>query len=356
MDLTRRKLAAALLPALAPTLALAQAAPPVPPADLERRIPVKGGSLYARVNGDLRGKKPPILMVHGGPGGALWQFFPALPLASDRAVILYDQLDSGRSDAPGVQANWTVERYVSEIEAVRRAFGLERFHLLGHSWGGILATRYAALAPKGLESLILQGTPLSDARLAASVKSLYAALPDGAGAVIDAAERAGNFDDPAFAKAMGVFMRRHLARTGTRAVAMPYMEPTPPDRGDALAMAMTGGKLAGFDGVLKGFDDEPLLARIEVPTLLLYGAFDILTPDAIRAMAAKLKRASVREIADSGHMAQFDQPGRWRAAVSDFVSENDAQWAAAPTTISTATTSPAVTPVFFRTAAFRGRK
>lgn len=324
MDLTRRTLAAAIFPALSPGLVLAKAAPGVPPADLERRVPVKGGSLYARVNGDLRSGKPPILMVHGGPGGALWQFFPALPLARDRAVVLYDQLDSGRSDAPGDQANWTVERYVSEIEAVRQAFGVERFHLLGHSWGGILATRYAAQRPKGLESLILQGTPLSDARLAASVKSLYAALPDGAGAVIEAHERAGTFDDPAFGKAMGVFMRKHLARTGTSAVAMPYMEPTPPDRGDALAMAMTGGKLAGFDGVLKGIDDEPLLGRIDVPTLLLYGAFDIVTPDAIKAMATKLKQGSMQEIADAGHMAQFDQPDRWRAALSGFVSAHDA--------------------------------
>lgn len=323
MDLTRRTLAAALLPILAPTPLFAQTPSAVPPADLERRVPVKGGSLYARVNGDLKSGKPPLILVHGGPGGALWQFFPALPLAKDRAIVLYDQLDSGRSDAPGDQANWTVDRYVSEIEAVRAAFGVERFHLLGHSWGGILANRYAASRPKGLESLILQGAPLSDARLEASVRRLYAALPDGAGAVLEAHEKAGTMDSAEYGQAVGVFMRRHLARTSTRAVGMPYMEPTPPDRGDALALAMTGGKISGFEGVLKGFDDEPLLARIEVPTLLLYGAFDILTPDAIQAMAARLSKGSTQEIAGAGHMAQFDQPDRWRTAVSGFITTHD---------------------------------
>lgn len=89
---------------LAGAAALAFAAPAagqVPPADRDLRVPVTGGSLYVRVNGNLAGPKPPLMLVHGGPGGALWQFFPTLPLAADRAIILYDQLDSGRSDAPG---------------------------------------------------------------------------------------------------------------------------------------------------------------------------------------------------------------------------------------------------------------
>ena len=75
-------------------------------------------------------------MVHGGPGSSHAGFIPALPLADDRAVILYDQLDNGRSDAPNDPFNWTVERFVSEIDAIRAALNLRQFHLLGQSWGG----------------------------------------------------------------------------------------------------------------------------------------------------------------------------------------------------------------------------
>lgn len=325
MPTRRAVITTALISAAWPTLALGAvtAEPGVPPPDREWHVPVRGGRLYVRVNGDLRAKKPPLLMVHGGPGGALWQFFPALPLATDRAIILYDQLDSGRSDAPGDPANWTVDRFVSEIDAIRTALGLERFHLLGHSWGGIIANRYAARRPKGLRSLILQGTPLSDRRLAASVRSLYAALPDGAGAVIEAHERAGTTDDPAYGKAMAAFMRRHLGRTSVKAVALPYMQPTPEDRGDALAAAMTGGRIDGFQGLLKDFDDEALLARIAVPTRLLCGQYDIMTPAATRAMLPLLKRGSMVALADAGHMAQFDQPAAWRAAIAQFIAAHD---------------------------------
>lgn len=293
----------------------------VPPADRELRVKVDGGSLYVRVNGDLNGRRPPLLMVHGGPGGALWQFFPALPLASTRAVVLYDQLDSGRSDAPGDKANWTVDRFVGEIAAIRAALGLERIHLLGHSWGGIVANRYAAGRPKGLQSLVLQGAPLSAKRAADSIDSLLPTLPDGAGAAL----AAGAGDDPArYGKAMGVFMRKHLARTSIKEVGMPYMAPTPEDRGDAVAAAMAGTDLVGgFDGALKGFDDDGLARRVTAPTLLMCGEFDIVTPAATRAMLPLFGRADFAMIAGAGHMAQFDAAAAWREAVSGFVSRHD---------------------------------
>ncbi len=306
--------------------AVARAAnlPGVPAATRELHVPVQGGSIYVRVNGDLKAARSPILFVHGGPGGALWQFFPALPLAQDRAVILYDQLDSGQSDAPGDKANWTVDRFASEIGAIRSALNLEKLHIVGHSWGGIIANRYAATQPEGLKSLILQGTPLSAARALRSVRSLLPALPDDMGKIILDHQKAGKPDDPAYGKATMAFMRKHLFRTSVKDIAMPYMVGTPPDRGDALAQAMTGNDLLmGFDGILKGFDDEPLMRKIIVPTLLLIGQYDIMTPTETRAMLPMLRHGSYAEIADAGHMAQFDQPEKWRDAISRFIKTQD---------------------------------
>ncbi len=293
--------------------ATAEPEPGVPPPDAEHRVRVKGGNLYVRVNGDLKAGPAPLMLVHGGPGGALWQFFAALPLAQTRAIVLYDQRDSGRSDAPGDVANWTVDRYVSEIAAVRSALGLERFHLLGHSWGGILAARYAAAAPPGLRSLILQGAPASARGFKASIDSLLTALPEPAGETIRAHARTGAGDDAAYAQAMGVFMKKHLSRTSVKDVALPYMRSTPEDRGDALAAAMTGTDLTqGLSGVLEDFDDEPLLRRIQAPALLMCGEFDIMTPEATRALLPKLKDGALDVVAGGGHMIQFDQPAAWR--------------------------------------------
>ncbi len=80
---------------LVPARGAAQAWEAAPKPDRELMVPVRGGRIYVRVNGDLAGPKAPLLMVHGGPGSGHSGFLPALALASDRAVILYDQLDNG---------------------------------------------------------------------------------------------------------------------------------------------------------------------------------------------------------------------------------------------------------------------
>jgi len=87
----------------------------------ELMVPVPGGRVYVRVNGDLSARRAPIVMIHGGPGGTHAGFLEALPLADERAVILYDQLDTGRSDRPDDPANWRVSRFVDELEAIRSA-------------------------------------------------------------------------------------------------------------------------------------------------------------------------------------------------------------------------------------------
>ena len=96
--------------ALASTVRAAEAQ--VPPADREWRVPVQGGRIHVRVNGDLNARRAPLLMVHGGPGGALWQFFPALPLATDRAVTFTTSWTAAAPMRPATApiGRWTASR------------------------------------------------------------------------------------------------------------------------------------------------------------------------------------------------------------------------------------------------------
>ncbi|HEX8413668.1 MAG TPA: proline iminopeptidase-family hydrolase [Sphingomicrobium sp.] len=306
--------------------ALAAAEPVLSPRpDRELRVPVTGGTIYVRVNGNAALRRTPLIMVHGGPGGALWQFFPALALASERPIILYDQLDSGRSEAPGDPANWTVARFAAEIDAIRSALSLEHVHLLGHSWGGQVATRYAAGRPKGLRSLVLQGTPPSAARAEASVGTLLASMPAGVGDTIARSEQAGKLDTPEYGKAAGAFYRKHIGRNPEmNRIAMAYMQGLPDDRGQALSEAMNGPLMTRFGGRLKGFDDTTILRRITTPTLLLCGELDLMTPAATRSVLPLLRRGSFAELPGAGHMAQFNQPELWREAIRRFIREHDA--------------------------------
>ena len=114
-------------------------------------VDVPGGRIWYRSNGDRHRDRVPLLIVHGGPGMQHDYLLPLTELAEERRVILYDQLDCGRSDRPGDPANWTFERYLAEIEYLRQGLGLERCHLLGNSWGGSLAAVYAGAGSSGLE-------------------------------------------------------------------------------------------------------------------------------------------------------------------------------------------------------------
>src|SRR5579885_653361 len=103
-------------------------------------IPVDGYRVWYRiVGGGSEHEQAPLMILHGGPGAPHDYIENLADLASDtRRVILYDQLGCGRSDQPDDTSLWRVERFVKELAIVRRELKLDRIHLLGQSWGGML--------------------------------------------------------------------------------------------------------------------------------------------------------------------------------------------------------------------------
>ena len=109
--------------------------------------------------------------------GRIPAFSTRLALADERAVILYDQLDSGRSDHPNNPANWTVARFTDEVDAVRRAVGVPRWHVLGHSWGGTIALNMGRGGRRELAGLVLASPLVSTRSWIADANALRAQLP-----------------------------------------------------------------------------------------------------------------------------------------------------------------------------------
>src|SRR5260370_2473383 len=133
---------------------------------------------YGIVGGGAEHENIPLLALHGGPGIPHDYMENLADLASDtRRVILYDQLGCGRSDQPDDTSLWRVERFVEELGILRRELGLERVHLLGQSWGGMLAIEYALTQPQGLVSFILASTLSSMSMWIAEANRLRNELP-----------------------------------------------------------------------------------------------------------------------------------------------------------------------------------
>ncbi len=110
---------------------------------MDARWANSGMRTWYRIAGDPGSGKVPLLLLHGGPGIGSDVFEPLEALAAhDRAVVRFDQIGCGYSDRPKDPGLWTIGTFVDELATVRDELGLDRVHLLGWSWGGMLALEY----------------------------------------------------------------------------------------------------------------------------------------------------------------------------------------------------------------------
>jgi proline iminopeptidase len=132
-----------------------------------RRIDVGGAELHL----EEEGAGIPLVLINGGPGGTHHYFHPWFGRASDFArVIYYDQRGTGLSDFEAGDDGYTVEQAVADLDAMRVALGIDRWILLGYSYGGFLAQYYTTIHPGTVAGLVLVGaspglwTELGDSR------------------------------------------------------------------------------------------------------------------------------------------------------------------------------------------------
>ena len=284
----------------------------------EGRIPFRGYETWYRSLGD--GPGLPLLCLHGGPGSTHIGMTALDPLADERRVVLYDQLGSGNSSKPSDPSLWTVELFLAELANLRDALGLDRVHLLGHSWGGMLAQEYALTRPEGLVSLILSSTLSSAALWREESLRLRAGLPPEVREPLDAHEAAGTTDDPGYEVAVFEFLHRHLCR----------LDPWPPIVEEAIRSTnlevyntMWGPSEAHPTGVLAGWDVTPRLGEIRVPALVMCGRHDEATPLQAETIVQGLPHAELVIFEESAHMAPVEETERYLATVRGFLARVD---------------------------------
>lgn len=293
------------------------------PREMMLRVP--GGRVYVRVDGALDGPRAPLVLIHGGPGGTHQGLLDAVALADERAVILYDQLDSGRSDWPQDPANWTVPRFVAELEAVRAGLGVRRWHVCGASWGGTIALEYAARRPADLASVVLAGPLISTRAWLADADALRAALPPATQATLAACDRPAPPPVAACDAATEEFYRRFNRRVAR--APRGGDERLGRDRGfnRRLYETMWGRSEFVATGSLRGYDGEPLLATLDgARTLFLVGQHDEARPATALAFAARVAGAELAVIPGAAHGTFNDRPEETLAVLRQWMRRQDA--------------------------------
>ena len=264
---------------------------------------------YRSVGKTERSDALPLLCVHGGPGATWHHMEPYEALANERRVVFYDQLGCGRSAVTGPHdpSMWTTELYVQELNTLRSALDLDRCHVLGHSWGGMLGMAYAMTRPSGLTSLIVESSPASVPFWLLELDRLRSDLPPDVEATLRSHEAAGTTETDEYQTTMMVFYDRHVCRV------RPW-----PDclqrTFDALAAnpevyyTMNGPSEFHVIGPLKDFDLTSDLGSITVPTLLFCGEFDEVTPATVRQAHDRIRGSRFVIIEGCSHMSQAERP------------------------------------------------
>jgi proline iminopeptidase len=277
-----------------------------------RRVRTADGQIGYQVLGDARSALP-VIVVNGGPGlshaylmmNDLWP-----KIAKGRTVVLYDQRGTGASKAMRAGAPQTMEAQVADLEAVRSALGLERFALVGDSFGGMIAMAYAAAHPEHVAKLVLSDSA------APSWKSMVHLLPQ-AFPDIEASDEAEEARLGAGSEA--------AARASLRAhFSMIFYSPAKRD----AYMARMGD--LGFEpevsqAVSKATADldlTPKLAAFSFPTLVITGRYDMnVAPLTAWRIAHEIPHARMVVFEKSGHLPAYEEPDRYRQVLTAFLSE-----------------------------------
>jgi proline iminopeptidase len=260
-----------------------------------------------------------VFCLNGGPGLPCDYLREAHSCLIDEGyrVVAFDQLGTGASDRPTDTGLWTIGRYVEETETVRKALGLGKVHMLGHSWGGWLAIDYALTYPENLKTLILEDTVADMPHLVQELDRLRAALGSETVAMMQKHEALGTIDHPEYLAAITILNYRHVCRLSDW--------PAPVKRSlDDWNMGpygtMQGPNEFLYIGNLKDWNRVPDLPKITVPVLITCGEHDELTPACALRMKLGLPDSELKVFANASHMPFYENPQAYYPVLLDFLS------------------------------------
>ena len=279
-------------------------------------LTVPGGKAWYRIVGNDR-PGIPLVTLHGGPGAPHDYLEPLEGLADERPVIFYDQLGCGNSERPDDLALWNNGRFIDELLKVQEGLGLTKIHLMGQSWGTLLAGEYMLREkPQHVCSLILSGPFFSASRWLADQQNYLAGLPEEIQTVVRQAEAMKEFDSPAYQEAMRVFYSKLVCRLNPWPEAM---NRTIEKMGVPVYLSMCGPSEFTMTGSLKNTELVNRLKEIKVPVLFTCGRYDEATPKTTAIYQQALPGSEMVVIEDASHEHHLEKPQEYLKLVRNFL-------------------------------------
>lgn len=282
-------------------------------------IPYLGYKTHCIVYGDLSSGVP-IIVLHGGPGGCV-ERYEALTELSKKGIpmIFYDQLGCGYSKIPkGHFELWTYKTYMDELENVIRFFNLQKYIVLGHSWGGMLALEWVTKREhKGLEKLVLFSTLPSTKIWNDEHLKMIESFPEEEKKNLINDFEGKSVQKPYLKRGLHRFYQEHVAKkTDKKYIGKRKKFP----RTNKEIYEFMWGKSELFGtGTLLNWNTENDLHKIDVPTLIISGAFDESTPAMNQLMNERIKNSKWLLLKNSHHIGYAEEPDIVIEEITKFI-------------------------------------
>lgn len=290
------------------------------PSIVEGCIPFSGYDTYYRIVGESQQDKLPLLVIHGGPGVPHHYLRSLDALARDygRQVVYYDQSGCGGSLTPARPHVWSVDFFLEELIEVREALHLDAVHILGQSWGGMLAMLYTSGNPAGIASLVAASSPASMDLWIREANRLIDQLPEPHRAALVKARKLGDFSTPEATQATAEYYRRHVCA----------FDPKPQyarihNRGEEVYRIMAGPNEFTATGTLRNWDIVDRLESITVPVLVTTGEHDEATPAVAQQLLDHIPNATWSSIPGGTHCCHLEFPEIYNALVENFLESHE---------------------------------
>jgi proline iminopeptidase len=285
---------------------------------------------YVNADGDVRlfyrllGAGPDTLVViHGGPGFTMDYFLDDLsPLAASHVLLFYDQRGTGRSTLVSDSVSLDAQRFIEDLEAIRRHFGIERLSLFGHSWGSAVAALYSIRYPNHVGKMIIVGAlPLQRYQLDDAFRQLEASR------------------DTTTLKRMRELREARIADPGNSDACRAYYvlwfeaffgnpDAATRSKGDFCSGTFDSrrNKINSVDrftmASLGQWDWRSSLSQVLAPVLVIHGTKDPLPLEGAKAWASVLPNGRLLALEGVGHFPYLEVPDQFFKAVNRFLIRN----------------------------------
>ena len=269
-----------------------------------------------------------VLLLHGGPGATheLFECFESFFPRAEIEYYYYDQLGSYYSDQPQDDTLWEIDRFVEEVEQVRKALKLNQsnFYLFGQSWGGLLAVEYALKYQDNLKGLIISNMMMSCPEYGKYAKEeLGPMMPPEVLSEILEMEAKEDFDNPRY---MELLIPNYYVEHFLR---MPFDEwPEPVQRAfkhlnQEVYTSMQGPSEFGIGGKIEMWDRTQDLNKINVPTLVIGATHDTMDPKHMEWVASQIKNGQFLLCPNGSHCAFYDDQEVYFSGLIKFIKNVD---------------------------------